>query len=60
MAEFTPENRPVDPFDMDEAATRASTRKLLDLAAREGVALVVYGHDFAQWQKLRTAPAYYE
>jgi N-acyl homoserine lactone hydrolase len=39
---------------------RASTRKLLDLAAREGVALVVYGHDFAQWQTLKTAPASYD
>jgi N-acyl homoserine lactone hydrolase len=60
MAPFTPENRPVNPYDMDEAATRASTRKLLDLAAREGVTLTVYGHDATQWQGLKTAPAYYE
>ena len=45
---------------MDDAATRASTRKLLDLAARENVPLIVYGHDDAQWQMLKTAPAYYE
>jgi N-acyl homoserine lactone hydrolase len=60
MAGFTPENRPVNDFDMDEAATRASTRKLLDLAEREGVQLIVYGHDDAQWRELKTAPAYYE
>lgn len=60
LGDFTPETRPVNPFDMDEAATRASTRKLLDLTAREGVALVVYGHDFAQWRTLKTAPAYYD
>jgi N-acyl homoserine lactone hydrolase len=60
MAAFTPENRPVNPFDMDEAATRASTRKLLDLAAREGVRLIVYGHDEAQWRTLRTAPDSYD
>lgn len=60
MAGFTPENRPVNDFDMDEAATRASTRKLLDLAAPSGAALVVFGHDYAQWQALKTAPALYE
>ena len=59
MAAFTPENRPVNPFDMDEAAMRASTRKLLDLAEREGVRLIVYGHDEAQWRTLKTAPDYY-
>ncbi len=47
LAGFTPETRPVNPYDMDEAATRASTRKLLDLAAREEVRLIVYGHDHA-------------
>jgi N-acyl homoserine lactone hydrolase len=45
---------------MDHDATRASTRKLLDLAAREQVALVVYGHDDAQWKVLKTTPACYE
>jgi N-acyl homoserine lactone hydrolase len=59
MAVFTPENRPVNPFDMDEDATRASTRKLLDLAACEGVRLIVYGHDEAQWRTLKIAPDYY-
>jgi N-acyl homoserine lactone hydrolase len=60
MAGFTPETRPIGPFDMDEAGVRASTRKLLDLAQREGATLIVYGHDAEQWQKLRTAPEYYE
>ena len=60
MTGYTPETRPLGPFDMDEAATRASTRKLLDLAAREGVSLIVYGHDEAQWRSLKTAPAYYD
>lgn len=60
MTGYTPETRPLGPFDVDEAATRASTRKLLDLAAREGVQLIVYGHDEAQWRSLKVAPAYYE
>jgi N-acyl homoserine lactone hydrolase len=60
MAPFTPENRPVNDFDMDHDATRASTRKLLDLAARKNVSLIVYGHDDAQWKALKTTPAYYE
>ena len=57
---FTPEDRPLTPMDVDEAATRASTRKLLDVAAREGVQLIVYGHDEAQWRSLKLAPAHYE
>jgi N-acyl homoserine lactone hydrolase len=60
VTRFTPETRPIGPFDMDEAGVRASTRKLLDLAQREGATLIVYGHDAEQWQKLRTAPEYYE
>jgi N-acyl homoserine lactone hydrolase len=60
MTPFTPENRPVNEFDMDHDATRASTRKLLDLAARENVPLIIYGHDDEQWKVLKTVPAYYE
>lgn len=60
MAGYTPETRPIGPFDMDEAGVRASTRKLLDLAEREGVALIIYGHDAPQWRTLRTAPEFYE
>lgn len=59
IAGFTPETRAIGPFDMDEAGTRASTRKLLDLAAREGVTLTIFGHDGPQWRTLRTAPESY-
>lgn len=48
------------PTDDDEQSLRASTEKLLHIVAREGVNLVVFGHDGAQWRTLRTAPAYYE
>jgi N-acyl homoserine lactone hydrolase len=55
-----PETRSVSDFDWSAAATRASTRKLQDLIAREGVRLVIYGHDRNQWPTLRKAPAYYD
>jgi N-acyl homoserine lactone hydrolase len=54
-----PETRPVSDFDWSEEATRASTRKLQDLIAREGVRLVIYGHDRNQWPTLRKSPDYY-
>jgi N-acyl homoserine lactone hydrolase len=60
IAGYTPETRPIGPFDMDEAGVRASTAKLLDLAVRRGVTLIVFGHDAEQWKNLRTAPEYYE
>ncbi|MDQ2884699.1 MAG: N-acyl homoserine lactonase family protein [Chloroflexota bacterium] len=55
---FTPERKawPIE----NEEQLRASTQKLLDLVAREHVALVVFGHDGDQWQTLNKAPAYYE
>lgn len=56
---FTPERR-AWPTDDDEGQLRASTRKLLDLVARERVALVVFGHDGRQWETLRRAPAFYD
>jgi N-acyl homoserine lactone hydrolase len=56
---FTPE-RPPWPMDEDHELLRASTRKLLDLVEREHVALVVFGHDGAQWRTLDKAPAWYE
>ena len=56
---FTPD-RQAWPMDDDEAALRASTQKLLDVAAREGVSLVVFGHDGAQWRTLKRAPEYYD
>jgi N-acyl homoserine lactone hydrolase len=56
---FTPE-RKASPADDNEDELRASTRKLLDLADREHVALVVFGHDGRQWRALKTAPDCYE
>lgn len=56
---FTPD-RPASPADDDEGQLRASTRKLLDLVAREQVALIIFGHDGQQWQSLKRAPDYYE
>lgn len=55
---FTP-TRQAWPTDDNEAQLRASTRKLLDIVAREGVDLVIFGHDGQQWQTLVKAPAYY-
>ena len=45
--------------DMDHDAARASVRKLADIAEREGVALIVFGHDAAQWRTLKKAPEQY-
>lgn len=58
-AHFVPDPEP-GPFDVDAAGVIASTRKLLALAEREHVALVVFGHDGAQWGTLKRAPDYYE
>lgn len=54
-----PDTRAMTPFDHDEAGVRASTRKLMDLARREGAALVVFGHDPEQWHGLRKLPDFY-
>lgn len=54
-----PETRWIHPADMDEAGTRASTRKLIELAERENVALIVHGHDAEQWAMLKHAPEFY-
>ena len=59
-AQADPETRKPHAFDLDDAAARASARKLRDLAAREGVALTIYGHDGAQWATLKLAPDYYD
>jgi N-acyl homoserine lactone hydrolase len=58
-ARFDPEVATPGPQDMDLAGLRASTRKLVALAEREGVQLVVFGHDAEQWRTLKKAPAYY-
>ncbi len=57
---FTPETRPTGQYDNDVDGTRKSTRKLVDLADREGVALTIRGHDSDQWPKLKKSPEYYE
>lgn len=54
-----PETRPMTPFDLDEKGVRESTRKLVDLARREQAALIVHGHDAAQWQQLKKLPEFY-
>lgn len=59
-ASADPDTRAISPFDLDEMSVRASTRKLRDLALREGVTLTIYGHDAQQWASLKLAPAYYD
>jgi N-acyl homoserine lactone hydrolase len=59
MDQRDPDTRTIGGADMDEAGVRASTRKLMDLAEREGVTLIIHGHDPAQWQTLKKAPDYY-
>lgn len=56
---FTPDRR-ATPADDDEEQLRASTRKLWDLVTHEEIELVIFGHDGAQWQTLKRAPACYE
>jgi N-acyl homoserine lactone hydrolase len=57
---FMPETRPTGSYDNDVEGTRRSTRKLVDLAEREGVTFTVYGHDTERWQPLKKLPEYYE
>ncbi|RYG54899.1 hypothetical protein EON80_31390 [bacterium] len=45
--------------DEDEADTRASTRKLAEIAQREG-ALIIHGHDAKQWPTLKHSPEFYD
>jgi N-acyl homoserine lactone hydrolase len=54
-----PDTREITVFDMDEAGVRASTRKLVDLARRED-AMIVHGHDPAQWAELKKLPDFYD
>jgi N-acyl homoserine lactone hydrolase len=54
-----PDTRHVAAFDLNEADTRASTRKLMAIAAREK-AMVIFGHDGQQWPTLKKAPMCYE
>lgn len=58
-AHFTAD-RKAWPKDDDEVQARASTKKLLELAERENVKLVVFHHDGAQWPTLKLSPEFYE
>jgi N-acyl homoserine lactone hydrolase len=49
-----------DGSNPDAEAIRASTIKLLDLVEREGIGLVIFGHDTQQWKTLKKAPEFYE
>jgi N-acyl homoserine lactone hydrolase len=56
--QFTLERRP-QPYEEAERLL-SSTRKLLELAESEQVALTVFHHDGAQWKSLRRAPDFYD
>ena len=49
-----------DGSNPDAEAIRASMNKLLDLVEREKVGLVIFGHEWAQWEGLKKLPEYYE
>ncbi|HVK20746.1 MAG TPA: N-acyl homoserine lactonase family protein [Actinokineospora sp.] len=53
-----PDTRPMTNYDLEPELVRSSTRKLVDLAAKEG-ALIVRGHDGSQWETLKRAPEFY-
>lgn len=55
---FTRDERDGDSSPETEAI-RASTIKLLNLVEGEYIRLVIFGHDSAQWEKLKKAPAFY-
>ncbi|MCA9900747.1 MAG: N-acyl homoserine lactonase family protein [Ardenticatenaceae bacterium] len=50
---------PDDDSNPDAAAIHASTVKLIELVEREHIGLVIFGHDQAQWDTLKKAPAFY-
>jgi N-acyl homoserine lactone hydrolase len=59
-ADFDPEKRREDFVgEMDVDGAYASIRKLIELTKREGVRLVIFGHDAQQWKMLRKAPQWY-
>lgn len=45
--------------DMDHERAQASIHKLMAIATREGVALIVFGHDAEQWSTLKKSPEFY-
>lgn len=51
---------PAGPMDFDQEEAVVSKRKLIELAEREPVALVVFGHDLPQWSELKKNPEYYD
>jgi N-acyl homoserine lactone hydrolase len=53
-------DKPDDGSNPDAEAIRTSTNKLLDLVEREKVGLVIFGHEWEQWEGLKTLPEYYE
>jgi N-acyl homoserine lactone hydrolase len=56
---FRPDRQAMS-LDLDGEKAIASTRKLLDVAQREQVALVIFGHDGPQWATLKKLPEYYQ
>jgi N-acyl homoserine lactone hydrolase len=58
VAQLEPETA-VGPPDMDPEGKRESVEKLRAIAEREGVQLIVFGHDGGQWATLRHSPEYY-
>jgi N-acyl homoserine lactone hydrolase len=56
--QFDAEVRELGPHDMEAASVRESTRRLVELTQREGVTLVIFGHDAEQWRTLKKAPDY--
>ncbi len=59
QSDFTPD-RQGSPMDADGEGAIASTRKLLALAEREHVNLVIFGHDGQQWATIKKLPDYYD
>ena len=57
--DFRPDREPA-PMDLDGPEAIQSTIRLLNLVEQEQIALVVHGHDGAQWAALRTAPEFYD
>lgn len=59
-SDFDPATRLLDNgVDLDPVEATASARRLFELAKREGVRLTVFGHDEAQWPRLKKAPEFY-
>lgn len=54
------DQRILDVSAVDDAQARESTRKLMALAKREEVKLVIFGHDSEQWSRLKKAPDFYD